>query len=95
MKETYLGACDVGGTKVTVLISSLSGKIIERLTESTLIQGGRFIRWKDGTAYYGISEQLIEMLRHAMASARVDTLSGIGLVQQALSKMEQLGTLPT
>jgi len=79
MKEAYLGAFDVGGTKVTVLISDLSGRIIERLRESTLVQGEQFVRWKDGTAYYGISQQLIEMLRRAMASAGVNILSGIGI----------------
>ena len=79
MKETYLGAFDLGGTKVTVLVSDLSGRIIERSRESTSTRGGKFVRWKDGTAYYGISQQMVEMLRRAMASAGVSVLSGIGI----------------
>lgn len=79
MERGYLGGVDVGGSKVRVLIADHAGTIIARDEKSLCPQEGLFKQWRDGTAYYGIAAQIEQMLGRLLESAKICTLTAIGI----------------
>jgi len=75
----YIGAIDLGATKVTVVIADIDGNIIIRRKEAIQTEQSGCIPWRDGVGYYKIADQLIAMLRCAINESAVSDIKAIGI----------------
>ncbi|MCI2425606.1 ROK family protein [Candidatus Acetothermia bacterium] len=75
----YIGAIDLGATKVTTVIADIDGNIVIRLKEPIQTEGGEFTPWRDGFGYYKIAEQLVSMLYRAISDSAVSEIKVIGI----------------
>jgi len=79
MKEGYLAGLDVGGTKLTVLITDRAGNIRAREQVPAELTTGKFTRFADGVVYDGLAIKAKALLRLAMEKAKATRLSAIGI----------------
>lgn len=75
----YIGAIDLGATKVTAVIADINGNIVIRLKEAIQTEGNEFTPWRDGIGYHKIADQLISMLRRAISESTVSGIKAIGI----------------
>ena len=80
----YLGAVDVGGTKVAALVASIDGEILAREEEALCTEKGDFLLQQDegnerSVAWYGPASQIERMIHRMMEEEGIDALSGIGI----------------
>ncbi|MCK4392259.1 hypothetical protein KAX17_05085 [Candidatus Bipolaricaulota bacterium] len=54
MKEFYLGALDIGGTKITAVVADQEGSVSVRLEEPVQTVRGKFTPW-EGHRQRGLS----------------------------------------
>ncbi len=79
MKEGYLAGLDIGGTKLTGLVSDPEGKVLARVQVQAELNEGGFTRFSDGTAYDGLARKVIAILRAAMEEAGTTEIAAIGI----------------
>ena len=79
MKNAYLAGLDIGGTKLTALVSDLAGKILARVQVEAKLDGGSFTRFADGTAYDGLAGKTVALLRAALEKAGIEEVAAIGI----------------
>lgn len=82
--KVYLGAVDVGGTKVAALVTGIDGEIVARKEEALCTEKGDFLLQQDednerSVAWYGPASQIEGMLHRMMEEEGIDALSGIGI----------------
>ncbi len=75
----YIGAIDLGATKVTAVIADMDGNIAIRLKEAIQIEEGEFTPWRDGLGYHKIADQLVSMLNRAISESAVSDIKAIGI----------------
>ena len=71
---------DIGGTKISCVISDLSDKRIYRLAEATDSVSGPLDYTNEHSVYHGLAEQLERMLRVALIELGQPRLEAIGIV---------------
>jgi len=79
MKEGYLAGLDIGGTKLTGLVSDPEGRVLSRVQVQAELKEGRFSRFSDGTAYDGLARKVTAILRTAMEEAGITEVAAIGI----------------
>ncbi|MCR4405095.1 MAG: ROK family protein [Candidatus Acetothermia bacterium] len=73
-----LAGFDVGGTKLSLALADLEGKIVLRRREATDTAADRFAEYRDGLAYLGLSTQMSRLLRKGLEETG-GSLAAIGI----------------
>ena len=71
---------DIGGTKISLVLASLSGKNVHRAIEPTDSMTGTIELADDLVTYLGLAEQLERMLAHALVKTGEPCLKAVGIV---------------
>ena len=79
MKEGYLAGLDIGGTKLTAIITDRKGNVLARRQVLAELNEGVFTRFNDGVAYDGLAKKVTALLRGAMEEAGIGQFSAIGI----------------
>ncbi len=79
MTVTHLAGLDIGGTKLTAIVAAATGEILARVQAETVLDGGRYTQFADGTGYDGLARQAIALLRKALGEAGIKRITAIGI----------------
>ncbi len=75
----YIAGFDIGGTKISLVLTDRSGKRISETRKPTVLGSSQFYEYADGVAYSGLSDQMIAMLEDSLQQAQITSLAAIGI----------------